>query len=396
MTNKKDNKLRNIERMDYTYEGKAPSFGWWVRFKRKDKKISQAFYDSKFGSEEKALEAAILFRDAIEAELEIGKIARGIGGEQSKSGIIGVARVKSTSKKAYGTYTYYLWQAKWIENPRKQVSRKFSVTKYGEEEALRLAIETRQKAMERNKAIIDPLFVAPNNENAKIWRYMDFTKFVSILENKGLFFARADNLGDPFEGSFSAVNKKLRPLIIKHADHLPDKSRNEDLVKKLRQWVQISCWHVSDYESAGMWNLYAKTEEAVCIQSTYGRLKNCLPNNVKIGLVRYVDYLSEWIPESNLLAPFIYKRKSFEHEKELRAVLNLSGIDNSDLSFSDIEGDPPNGGKWVSLDISKLIEKVYVAPYAPKWFGDLVENVVKTYNISKPVVKSSLDDEPIF
>jgi hypothetical protein len=145
-----------------------------------------------------------------------------------------------------------------------------------------------------------------------------------------------------------------------------------------------------------MWNLYAKTDEAVCIQSTYSRLKNCLPSNSKIGLVRYADYLSEWIPESNLLAPFMYKRKSFEHEKELRAILNLSGIDDFDLSFSDIEGDPPNGGKWLPLDVSKLIEKVYVAPYAQKWFGDLIKSVVKTYHLSKPVVKSSLDDEPIF
>lgn len=396
MTTKKDYELRNIKRMEYLYEGKVPSFGWWVRFKRKDKKISQSFSDSKFGSKEKALAAAKVFRDAIEAELEIGKIARGVGGEQSKSGILGVGRVKSVTKKAYGTYTYYFWQAHWMSSPGKEISRKFSVSKYGEEEALRLAIEARNKGMEQNKTIVDHLFVPPSDENIKIWRYMDFTKFVSILENKGIFFARADNLGDPFEGSFSAVNKKLRPLILKHADHLPDKSRNEDLVKKLRQWVQISCWHVSEYESAGMWNLYAKTDEAVCIQSTYRKLKNCLPNNAKIGLVRYVDYLSEWIPESNLLAPFMYKRKSFEHEKELRAILNLSGIDDFNLSFSDIEGDPPNGGKWVSLDISKLIEKVYVAPYAPKWFGDLVESVVKTYHLSKPVVKSSLDDEPIF
>lgn len=396
MNNKKDNELRNITRMEYSYEGKTPAFGWWVRFKRKDKKIYQSFYDSKFGSKEQALAAAKIFRDAIEAELEIGKVSRGIGGEQNTSGILGVSRVKSTTRKKYGTYVYYVWQAHWMSSPRKDVVKKFSISKYGEEEALRLAIEARQKGMANNKTLVDPLFVSPQDEATKIWRYMDFTKFVSMLENKGLFFPSSDNLGDPFEGSFSAVNKKLRPLIQKHADHLPDDARSGDLVKKLRQWVLISCWHVSDYESAGMWNLYAKTDEAVCIQSTYGRLKNCLPSNAKIGLVRYVDYLSEWIPESNLLAPFMYKRKSFEHEKELRAILNLSGIDDFNLGFSDIEGDPPNGGRWASLDVSKLIEKVYVAPYAPKWFGDLVESVVKTYHLSKPVVKSSLDDEPIF
>jgi len=222
MTNNKEKELRNITRMEYSYEGKTPAFGWWVRFKRKDKKIYQSFYDSKFGSKEQALVAAKIFRDAMEAELEIGKVSRGIGGEQNTSGILGVSRVKSTTRKKYGTYVYYVWQAHWMSSPRKDVVKKFSISKYGEEEALRLAIEARQKGMANNKTLVDPLFVSPQDEVTKIWRYMDFTKFVSMLENKGLFFPSADNLGDPFEGSFSAVNKKLRPLIQKYADHLPD------------------------------------------------------------------------------------------------------------------------------------------------------------------------------
>jgi len=68
---------------------------------------------------------------------------------------------------------------------------------------------------------------------------MDFTKFVSILENKGLFFPTADNLGDPFEGSFSIVNQKLRPLIYKQNDLFPDDVQIGELVKKLRNWMGI-------------------------------------------------------------------------------------------------------------------------------------------------------------
>ena len=32
----------------------------------------------------------------------------------------------------------------------------------------------------------------PKDENAKIWRYMDFTKFVSMLDKSALFFTRVD------------------------------------------------------------------------------------------------------------------------------------------------------------------------------------------------------------
>lgn len=47
------------------------------------------------------------------------------------------------------------------------------------------------------------LFIEPQDQNAKIWRYIDFTKFVSLIDSQELFFARADKFDDPFEGSFS-------------------------------------------------------------------------------------------------------------------------------------------------------------------------------------------------
>ena len=42
---------------------------------------------------------------------------------------------------------------------------------------------------------------SPPPDDAVLWRYMDFTKFVSFLDKSSLFFARADKLGDPFEGA---------------------------------------------------------------------------------------------------------------------------------------------------------------------------------------------------
>ena len=39
--------------------------------------------------------------------------------------------------------------------------------------------------------------------NAILWRYMDFMKYVSLLDRKALFFGRVDKLGDPFEGFYT-------------------------------------------------------------------------------------------------------------------------------------------------------------------------------------------------
>jgi hypothetical protein len=50
-----------------------------------------------------------------------------------------------------------------------------------------------------------PSFQAPANPNVSIWRYMDLTKFLWMLQEKALFFTRADFLGDPYEGHYTEV-----------------------------------------------------------------------------------------------------------------------------------------------------------------------------------------------
>lgn len=43
--------------------------------------------------------------------------------------------------------------------------------------------------------------VPPSKLDIPIWRYVDFAKFVDLLERRQLHFARLDQLGDPFEGA---------------------------------------------------------------------------------------------------------------------------------------------------------------------------------------------------
>ena len=46
----------------------------------------------------------------------------------------------------------------------------------------------------------------PPLSDTVLWRYMDFTKFVSLLEKQALFFARADK-HDPFEGAWPNLSR---------------------------------------------------------------------------------------------------------------------------------------------------------------------------------------------
>ena len=73
--------------------------------------------------------------------------------------------------------------------------------------------------------------------------------------------------------------------------------------------------------SAAMWQLYSKTNEAVALKSTFFRLANELDEKTYIGLVDYIDFENAGLPEGNTLYPYVHKRLSFSHEKEVRAVI---------------------------------------------------------------------------
>ncbi len=238
-----------------------------------------------------------------------------------------------------------------------------------------------------------PVFEPPQNVNISIWRYMDFTKFVFMLENKGLFLSRADKLGDPFEGSYSKANKLLRPSVYK--GRIPEQAIRQmgDFVKLTRQWTMINCWHMNEHESAGMWKLYTQTSEAIAIKSTYIDLHNVLDEKCFVGTVKYIDYDRDWLPESNAFYPYIHKRLSFAHERELRVIHQELPIKDQKFDFSN---QPPAQGILKTVDISSLINSIYVAPTAASWYKELVERIVQKYDLNKPVIQSSLDEEPFF
>ena len=51
-----------------------------------------------------------------------------------------------------------------------------------------------------------PSFKAPPNPDGKIWQYMDLAQFVSMLQRKQLFFVKANQLRDPYEGTMPQHN----------------------------------------------------------------------------------------------------------------------------------------------------------------------------------------------
>lgn len=261
----------------------------------------------------------------------------------------------------------------------------------------------------------NPAFIPPEPVDIKIWRYMDFTKFVSMLEEVGLFFTRLDRLGDPFEGSSPradiAHRKKFWEGLADPAQVRGAQETLSQVLKWRRQWTYVNCWHMNEQESAAMWKLYARTEEAICVQSTYQRLRDCLNSSpsckndcVFIGKVQYIDYDNESLPDAdNFLHSVMHKRRSFAHERELRVVMpRTPAVENEPIRLppdplsEDFPNDLPKIGVSVTLDIEHLIEKIYVAPSSSSWFDDLVRKVVLRHELDKFVKRSNLDADPFY
>ncbi|MCF6159044.1 MAG: hypothetical protein E3K32_10850 [wastewater metagenome] len=234
----------------------------------------------------------------------------------------------------------------------------------------------------------------PPTVNCTLWRYMDLTKLLSLLENRSLFFPRADQLNDPYEGAWSRAGVALLrdPGT---SGGVPPEAVDQLLkaTEDLRRNTFISCWFAREHESAAMWKLYLQSPEGVAIRTDHDTLGTALersPLVVRTTMVKYVDYDKVPIPFRNALFPFVHKRLSFEHETELRAIIwSLEDVNNTQI---------PKGATGVMVDIipEELIKSVYVSPTAPKWFGHLVEQILRRYGLSTQVVRSSLYDRPSY
>ncbi len=244
--------------------------------------------------------------------------------------------------------------------------------------------------------------INPPPPDATLWRYVNFTKFVSMLDTNALFFSRADKLGDPFEGSFPRANREVDPSSF--ADpYLADLlERHRGFVQDIRPFTLVNCWHESTHESTAMRNQYSEKHEGVAIKTDFLSLSQSFvcSETIFIGRVDYVDYETASFPILNDFAPFLHKRKSSEHEKEIRAI-NIDfplppGLLDPDVDLEplDLSKATYDVGAYRDVDLSVLVNELIVAPYAEDWFLELVRSIATHFSLEAPITRSSLADTP--
>ena len=226
----------------------------------------------------------------------------------------------------------------------------------------------------------NPNIKLPEDPDTIVWKYLDLSKFLDLLLSKKLFMSRSDKFEDQYEGTFSEPTfEEIKKLAIDNPDFL-------NYYKTHREKVAVSSWHINEYESFAMWQIFTQNSEGLAIQSTIGRLQKAVKpeNNYDqyIGEVNYIDYRKEYIPFDDLFFPFLFKRKSFQYEREVRIL--------TDTSKSTIK---LNDGLKINVDINQLIEKIYIHPKSENWYKKLVIELVERLDFGFEIEKSDLESD---
>ena len=261
-----------------------------------------------------------------------------------------------------------------------------------------------------------------------IWRYMDLSSLLWILENEKLHFdSPVDDFEDRYETTLPKAWYEFREDQMRGIgdawDHDPDEFWQEqsDQRQEMRENIYATCWHANQRESAAMWELYGASNQTVAIRTTVDRLRRAFHSQddyaVAVGDVQYVDFDSgvDDISDEDMdkirgvhsgnadsVGLTLLKRKEFAHEKEVRGVV-LDGViadwierHSKDYSPNRNVSPPVN----VPVDVDKLIEEIRLPPGAGSWFirtaVSAIENNRNTKFSRKEIRTSQLDSERHF
>ena len=85
-------------------------------------------------------------------------------------------------------------------------------------------------------------FRLPTNKDISIWRYMDLGKYLSMLDRRSLFLARAGLLGDPFEGAPTQLMVAQRNHILANRATDPNLAAYKDAIGAIssRGWLKAT------------------------------------------------------------------------------------------------------------------------------------------------------------
>lgn len=229
---------------------------------------------------------------------------------------------------------------------------------------------------------MEHLRILSPNSVRPLWRYMKLGRFEDLMEQQSLYFARADQLGDTFEGLQPGINACAGAIGLR------------------REFTFVNCWSQADQESNTMWHTYGGSNDCVAIETDYDSLKRSIKDtrsSIYVGKVKYVDYetiaerigwRASWDWEWGSLSLFFTKRLEFSSESEVRAVIQYPVPDDTDAI------PPDDRGIRVPVDLQRLIKRVVVNPEADSVLVERIRSTLRSKGLRDTVDNSTLSRQP--
>lgn len=277
--------------------------------------------------------------------------------------------------------------------------------------------------------------------NLMIYRIVGIDSFLSMLVSKEERYVRPiDHWQDTFEGymlhqldSNDGRKKVLEKLYVISGRDTNVTIRNLSKLLRSRYACYAQCWSTNQ-DSDAMWRIYAYDNKAIQLASTVGNVQKMINLSTWNGLEVEIDKVKYDIKDENealnkilvrnakIDAAFFHKRPAFEHEAEVRVLLNdlnrykntdsfaadsirqnLKGVDKSKPIVEQIlesvsqlankkDGYYSNAPSSIKLQIKNLREYICgirIHPQAPDWYVELLKKVCRNYKL-KFVGKSDL------
>jgi hypothetical protein len=253
-------------------------------------------------------------------------------------------------------------------------------------------------------------------DDTPIWRYMDLSRFISMLSSQTLWYAKAATLDDDAWEGFCRIrvpdipHDEYGPTLLLHgpSDGKPRTISQARFAAELgyiaaeyfdsaREHLYVNSWCLAD-ESMAMWQIYGSAGRGVAIRSSVGRFRRAgvfqaRTEQFAFGRVEYhadlasvaalgIDLQRGPIPMPGLgvwervLAMAFHKRTCFEYEREWRAAL-----------YQDLRPEP---GVNIEFDLNELLDEVVVGPRAEPFLADALDAVTGKFGLRKKLRRSTL------
>ena len=267
----------------------------------------------------------------------------------------------------------------------------------------------------------------------KVYRIIGLESFMSILINKQERFVRPiDSWPDTFEGymlhqldSIEGMQKVIDRLYMISTENIDSTILSLSKLLRTRYTCYGQCWsRIPD--SDAMWRIYSYDNKAIQLVTTVNRIQNMIKadawkhlqmliSDVKYDINDEEEALNKiLVPSARIVSAYFHKRPAFEHEKEIRVLLDDSKkYDYIDFFTANAirnnlkHGDKTkpvteqildaatltvgNKGSYTSAspseikmkinDLKSYLEGIRVHPLAPVWYVNLIKDICRNYKV---------------